>query len=181
MFLKKIVFVAIFLFCFQISLSAADLSSNKNSLILKNQYTFTYYWFKVYTVKLFLDKNQKTSDVLDDINKKLEFTYHRNIEGKLLVEKGDQSLKRNPEFNFEKYRRELNLINSKYSNVGENDKFILDYDTEKGLTLLEKRANDSYPKKLVTIKNKDFAKYYFGIWLSKYALGKGVYSALVND
>lgn len=149
------------------------------TLELKAEYTFTYYWLDVYTVKLYLPQNVENKDVLNNINKRLEFTYHRNIKSKVLVEKAIESLERNPEFSFEKYEKELKAINDKYENVNDGDMYILSYDKKEGISLIKGNKDSKKRESLVTVRNSEFAKYYYGIWLSKYALGKGVYNALV--
>ena len=157
------------------TLLAQDNKLDDTALTLKSSYKFTYYMFDVYQVELYLEVNSEASDALTDIPKRLQFRYFRDIPAETLIEKANESLEDIPSFSFDKFSAELNSLNDAYIDVKEGDRYTMNYTPGIGTDLI---LNG---KKLVTVPGKDFAKFYFGIWLSKYSFSKDLYKTLTKS
>ena len=146
----------------------------ETALELKSSYTFKYLLLDVYKIDLYLGQSNSTEQALDDIPKKLVFTYNRDIPAKLLVKKANESLADNPNFSFSKFQKDLDSLNKTYVDVKQGDVYIMQYTPSIGTELF---LNS---KKITTIPGYEFSKYYFGIWLSEYSFSKKLYKALVK-
>ncbi len=182
--MKQLVFL---LFIFLNSVSADELCSKTScypKTILKadlqfhlvGKSDFTYLFMDIYSVALYVDQANFTGDVLNPkVAKFLHFKYHRKIEKKRIVDGAVDTLQKNPNFNYEKFKVEAQQINQYYEDVDDQSEYYLTYLPDKGLTLSNNKQN------LSTIKDPEFAKYYLGIWLSEYPLSKRVREQLLNS
>ena len=133
-----------------------------------------YLIFDLYTAALYT--NASTSDeVLADVPKKLVFRYLRSIDGADIIEAAQTILARNPNVNLSSIQSRLDQANSYYrAGVNEGDVYELEYRPGVGSTI---RYGG---KELGTIPGLDFAKAYFGIWLSNYSLSDQLRDALLG-
>lgn len=117
-------------------------------------------FFKVYVAGLYLSEKQEASRVLDDVPKRLEIAYLRDIPAKVLVDAAQEHFKTNLKAEeMAKLRDRLDAINKLYADVKEGDRYALTYRPGVGCEL----ALNGKP--LGTIPGADFASAYFGIWL----------------
>lgn len=176
--MKTIFTILVLLITSSSSLAQDNLPDNfpKNSeLILKSSYKFTYYMFDVYQVELYLASSVAAREALNNVPKKLQFKYFRDIPAKTLVEKATESLENIPGFNFDTFEQELSKLNNAYLDVKEDDQYIIQYTPEIGTELI---LNG---KKLVTVAGKEFARFYFAIWLSEHSFSKDLYKTLTKS
>ena len=130
---------------------------------------FRYTIFNVYSLALYAESSQMTSDqVLKDTPRKLVFAYHRSITADQMIEGARENLIDNPNIDITKFEKELSEINALYSDVNEDDIYELSYIPNVGTSLANKE------KILGTIAGADFSSIYFGIWLSDYPLSSSI-------
>lgn len=130
----------------------------------------------LYVAALYLPESvTSVDDLLSDKPRKLLFRYLRDFEGKLLIDKADEVMGKNPEINLTYLKSRLDQINRAYDGgVKEGDVYELEYDPHRGTTLIRNG------KEFTTIPGLDFAKAYFGIWLSKYPMSEDLRDSLLE-
>lgn len=147
-------------------------------LNLKNAIDYYYYFFHVYSIGLYLDDSIQNFNFQNfDFSKpiSLSFYYHRDIEKKDLTETADIILEKNPKYDKKLFKSELENINKLYKSVREKDTYDLVYQPIAGTSLY-------YNGKLLgSVAGKDFAKFYFGIWLSQYSISKKLTNDLLQN
>ena len=157
--------------CFAETVQVGD-----RQLTLQGISKFTYMVFNLYTAALYTEEAVTTSEeALSDRAKLLVIHYHRKIKSKDFIRSADAILRKNPNVNVSEIDSEIVTINSWYNNVRKNDRYQLLYTPENGTDLL---FNDEL---VGTIEGATFAKYYLGIWLSEYSLGKKFTRRLLNS
>lgn len=117
-------------------------------------------FFKVYAAGLYLADPTDAGRVLEDVPKRLEIAYLRNIRKADLVGAADEHLA--SQFKAEQLeplRERLAQINRLYADVKAGDRYTLTYLPGKGCTL------ELNGRTLGTIAGADFARVYFDIWL----------------
>lgn len=118
------------------------------------------YLFKVYQARLFVGEDYATENVQDDVPKRLEISYLRNIKAEDIIRIGDETLQRQvPPAELARLQSRLQTINSWYSDVQEGDTYALTYVPGRGCELALNGTS------LGVIEGADFARSYFGIWL----------------
>ena len=139
--------------------------------VLKVGYVFT-----VYNARLYMEETAPTPAVLQDVAKRLEIHYLRDIRAADLVSVGNQTLIRqeSPE-RLASLQERLDRINSWYVDVQAGDQYTLTYVPGVGCELA---LNG---KKLGTIEGADFAQAYFGIWLHPRTKYPAFRTALLDD
>lgn len=105
--------------------------------------------------------------VLGETPKKLVLRYHRRVSVEQFVEKSEEVLEEHPQFSPEKIRPYLSRINALYKPVEKGDEYAITYDPTPGTVSLF--FND---RLLGQIHDRDFARAYFGIWVSDYSVSK---------
>jgi hypothetical protein len=116
----------------------------------------------VYDLALYMPRDVPSSDVFNDVPKRLEFRYHVGIDAEDFAEAAEPYLKKNvaPD-ELAKIRDKIDFINSLYRDVKKGDRYSLTYIPGKGTEL----ALNS--KVLGVIEGADFANAYFRIWLGE--------------
>ena len=118
------------------------------------------YLFKVYEAGLYVGETHANSAALDDVPKRLDITYLRDIRAADIVEIGNDTLARQvPEAQRTVLQERLATINQWYVDVKAGDRYTLTYVPGYGSEL----ALNGKP--LGVIPGADFAAAYFGIWL----------------
>ena len=137
--------------------------AGKTALRLHNASLLTVgYVFKVYVAGLYLADDSDTSRVLDDVPKRLEIAYLRDVTKKIIVDASEDHFRKNLKpAQIAALRDRLDAINKLYSDVKEGDRYALTYFPGAGCEL----ALNGKP--LGTIPGADFASAYFGIWLGQ--------------
>lgn len=119
-------------------------------------------FFKVYVAGLYLSEKQDASRVLDDVPKRLEIAYLRDIPAKILIDAAENHFAANfKPAELAKLRERLDAINKLYTDVKQGDRYALTYRPGAGCEL----ALNGRP--LGTIPGADFAAAYFSIWLGQ--------------
>jgi hypothetical protein len=114
----------------------------------------------VYDAALYLPMDVAAKDVLIDVPKQLELSYHVSIEGHKFGESAEPFLKKNvPREELERLKPKIEQLNKLYRDVKEGDRYALTYAPGKGTTLSLNNAP------LGTIEGADFAAAYYAIWL----------------
>ena len=118
------------------------------------------YVFKVYEAGLYVGGGIPTEAVLDDVPKRLEIHYLRDIAAADLVAAGNETLQQQvAPGQLVALRERLDRINRWYVDVKAGDRYALTYIPGRGSEL----ALNGRP--LGVIEGHDFASAYFGIWL----------------
>lgn len=118
------------------------------------------YVFKVYEARLFVGDEHATDLVQNDVPKRLEIRYLRDIEAADIVSIGDETLKRQvPAQELSGLQSRIETINRWYTNVRAGDTYALTYIPNRGSELALNGTS------LGVIEGADFARAYFGIWL----------------
>jgi hypothetical protein len=121
--------------------------------------------FSIYDAGLYTARGVSKENVLSDIPKKLVLRYRRSIAGEKIVEASENKIATNPEVDFGAIRDRMNYLHSLYRSVKKGDEYALVYEPGRGTQLYlngEKQGD--------VIPGADFAKAYFGIWLSKHVV-----------
>ena len=120
-------------------------------------------WMRIVTVydaALYLPGDIPGKDVLKDVPKQLELSYHISIKGSKFGESAEPYLEKNvPPEELTRLRPRIEQLNRLYRDVKEGDRYALTYAPEKGTTL----SLNGNP--LGTIEGADFAAAYYTIWL----------------
>jgi hypothetical protein len=120
-------------------------------------------WMKlvtVYDAALYLPADVPGKDVLSDVPKRLELSYHISIKGPKFGESAEPYLEKNvPPQDLAKLRPRIEQLNKLYRDVKEGDRYAITYSPGKGTTL----SLNNEP--LGAIEGADFASAYFAIWL----------------
>ncbi len=136
--------------------------------------SFTYYFFHVYDIALYGPTEKRSIDgVLSDVPKSLILHYHRDFSPEEITYAADQILKENPDLDYQAISDRIKEINKLYQGVKPGDRYELRYEPKVGTTLLFNG------QKKGTIPGSDFAKAYFGIWLSKYPISSSLRDSLI--
>ncbi|MFA6600586.1 MAG: chalcone isomerase family protein [Candidatus Omnitrophota bacterium] len=118
--------------------------------------------FSLYDAGLYFPGNVSKQDILGDIPKKLVLRYHRSIDAEKIVKAANYNLARNSEVDLPSIRERVDYLHSLYRSVKKGDQYALVYDPSRGTQLyLNGKAQGEL------IPGVDFARAYFGIWLSK--------------
>jgi len=131
------------------------------------------YWgFKVYSAALFLRAGDSP---LADVPKAFTLRYHRDFSAEDFMTSGREVAQKNRDIDFKSVEAGFKEMDRLYRPVKQGVAYTLTYLPGKGTSLY---LNDEY---LGTVPGADFAKSYFGIWLSQeYSLDEGFTSALLN-
>lgn len=132
-------------------------------------------FFKVYAAGLYLADSKDVSRVLDDVPKRLEIAYLRDIPKSIIVDAAEDYLKTNLKpAELSAIRARVDEINKLYSDVKEGDRYVLTYRPGVGCELA---LNG---KSLGVIPGADFAAAYFGIWLGPGCAAPSLRDALLK-
>jgi hypothetical protein len=126
---------------------------------------YRYLGFKVYTAAFYAGPEVRSSEAaLGDVPKRLVLHYHRKIDKGSIVEASEKMLDKNPSIDKASLDESLKKFYSWLEDVKKGDRFQLDYIPGIGCEL---RFNGELRG---TIPGADFARAYFGIWLSDHSI-----------
>lgn len=138
-----------------------------HALDLRGATPCRYLTFKVYTAAFYAPSAARNDqEILATAPKRLVLHYHREIDKQDIREATEKGLAGNPHLNLRELRARVDLISSWYENVREGDRFALEYTPGIGSELFFNGESKG------VIPGEDFARAYFGIWLSEYPLDK---------
>lgn len=134
------------------------------------------YLFKVYEAGLYVGEAHAASAALDDVAKRLDITYLRDIRAADIVEIGNETLARQvPAEQRAALQERLDTINRWYVDVKAGDRYTLTYVPGHGSELA---LNGN---RLGVIEGADFAAAYFGIWLDPRTKYRDFRNALLGN
>ena len=118
--------------------------------------------FKVYAAALYIEKDAEPGQVFDDVPKRIEAAYLRDVSTNIIIEAGDAALKKTvPPGKLAMLQDRIDRINQMYRDVKYGDRYTLTYLPGKGTEL-------ALNGKLVgVIEGADFAAEYFKIWIGE--------------
>ena len=147
------------------------------SLVRRGVATFRYWGLKVYSAALYVPSGSLSrKEVEGDAKKKLILCYHRSISTDRFIENSEKILRNNPDFTEKHLETELKQITDAYIAANEGDTYSITYDPPSGEMKLS--FNE---RQLLKITNRDFARAYFGIWISKYSVGERFTNELMGE
>lgn len=158
--------------CLEESCFALHPSLEGKGVDLRGMALLRYWGFRVYSAALFLRKGDSP---LDDVPKAFTLKYHRDFSADDFITSGREVAQKNRDIDFKTVEAGFKQMDKLYRPVKRGDAYTLTYFPDKGTSLY---LNDEY---LGTVAGADFAKSYFGIWLSEeYSLDSGFTSELLN-
>lgn len=179
--------------CLPSSLIAADSSGNQEICIEKGCFSaqakvgakelpligaslYRYLVFDVYSIALYGPGGEQSIDsILSDVPKKLVIQYHRDFTREQIVRAGTELMRGNKEINFELTEPQAEKMNSLYvEQVSEGDRYWIKYVPGEGTSLY-------YNGRLLgNVPGSEFARAYFGIWLSRNPIDEDMRDALLS-
>ncbi len=136
----------------------------------------TFFTFHLYTAALYTDPQHETvADILESSPKRLVIEYRHGFKKDDIVKYSIAQLKANPAVNLDAIRRRFEKLCAHLQDVRKGDRYEIVYKPETGTELLFNG------KSKVVIPGRDFAKAYFGIWLSEYPISAGLRRHLLRD
>lgn len=131
--------------------------------------------FDVYAGALYLPDGEPGANWRQDIPKRLELSYFRDIEGKGFATTSIELLQRNlPPEEFLRIKARLETFCSLFRDVHVNDRYSINYVPGKGTEL---QFNNT---PLGSVPGADFAAAYFGIWLGDKPISRSFRDRLVE-
>jgi hypothetical protein len=132
--------------------------------------------FDVYVGALYLPPQSASESALEEIPKRLELAYLRDIPADKIVEAGEEFLKRNTTAAERgRLRPKLDRINALYRDVRQGDRYTLTYVPGRGTTLaLNERV-------LGEIPGDEFARAYYKIWLGDSPVSETFRDRILRD
>ncbi|NDF13593.1 MAG: hypothetical protein EB060_12375 [Proteobacteria bacterium] len=148
----------------------------KERLPLLGATQFRYLFFHVYSIALYGPKGVNTSaGILSDIPKKLVLRYHHRFTRDQIVKGGDEMMRRNPEVNFASIADAVSQMATLYmESVHEEDEYAVVYQPGQGISLY---FNGEFRG---SVPGAEFARAYFGIWLSNASIDDEMRDALLG-
>ncbi len=133
-------------------------------------------FFRGYVVGLYLPEGAGPSTALEDVPKRMEFSYFWSIPGREFGKAGEKILARNVDREtMENLRDRLDRIDRAYRDVRPGDRYALTYIPGRGTEL----SYNGTP--LTVIEGADFAAAYFAIWLGPEPLDAGLKRELLRQ
>jgi len=136
----------------------------------------TFFTYHLYTAALYADPQHETvAEVLESSPKRLVIEYRHGFKKDDIVKYSMAQLKANPAVNLDAIRSRFEKLSAHMQDVRKGDRYEIVYKPETGTELLFNG------KSKVVIPGRDFAKAYFGIWLSEYPISAGLRRHLLRD
>ena len=137
------------------------------SLPLRSAGKKDFWKFSIYDAGIYLPSSLSKQDFLNDVPKKIVLRYRRTLDKEKIIQAAEHHLARNPEVDLAAIRERVDYLHSLYRSVKQGDEYALAYMPEQGTRLYFNGEPQGG-----SIPGNDFAKAYFGIWLSKYVVCK---------
>ena len=110
------------------------------------------------------DRVIDVGELLGDSPKRLVICYQRGFKKEEIVSAAENALKKNPELNITALRPRLEQMYQFFQNVRKGDRYELVFEPRKGTALI---LNGEYRG---VVPGEDFARAFFGIWISNYPI-----------
>ena len=132
--------------------------------------------FDVYAGALYLPAGVRGQAWSNDVAKRLELSYFREIEAKGFAEASDKILQDNLlPAEYQTLAKRLQTFYGLFQDVKPGDRYSINYIPEKGTDL---RLNEQF---LGSVPGADFAAAYFGIWLGAEPISKSFRNILLQS
>ena len=132
--------------------------------------------FDVYAGALYLPAGVRGQAWSNDVAKRLELSYFREIEAKGFAEASDKILQDNLlPAEYQTLAKRLQTFYGLFQDVKPGDRYNINYIPEKGTDL---RLNEQF---LGSVLGADFAAAYFGIWLGAEPISKSFRNILLQS
>ena len=132
--------------------------------------------FDVYAGALYLPAGVRGQAWSNDVAKRLELSYFREIEAKGFAEASDKILQDNLlPAEYQTLAKRLQTFYGLFQDVKPGDRYSINYIPEKGTDL---RLNEQF---LGSVLGADFAAAYFGIWLGAEPISKSFRNILLQS
>lgn len=136
----------------------------------------TFWGFKVYAIGLYAPEGSEVEEIVQtQVPVALHIHYFRDFNREDIIKAARKILSDNPEVAIEDYEDELAQINRLYKSVEAGDRYTLAYDAKTSATTLSLNNNA-----LGTVNGADFARIYFGIWLSEHPIDEDLRDRLLK-
>lgn len=148
------------------------ISANGSELTLHRAVLFRYRRIiKAYTAALYLGEGVTPDQILADVPKRLELSYHVGIDGEDFGPAAVEVMSRmvRPE-QMARLEERLQRLHARYEDVQDGDRYALTYTPGRGMELAKNG------RALITIPGADFQRAYFSIWF-----GRNPISGLLRD
>ncbi len=138
--------------------------------------TFRVWGFRVYTTTLYIpDGVEGLDEVLGaDTPRRLVLHYHRSITAEELAESTEEFARKNPRNDMDALRDRFDKLYEAYKEVSSGDEYSITYDPGKGTTVALNGED------IVHIEGEDFARAFFGIWLSEEPISSSIRDRLIE-
>jgi len=110
------------------------------------------------------DRVIDVDELLGNSPKRLVICYQRGFKKEEIVSAAENALKKNPELNLTALRPRLEQMYQFFQNVHKGDRYELVFEPRKGTALI---LNGEYQG---VVPGEDFARAFFGIWISNYSI-----------
>ena len=162
--------------CIERGCFSAQTKVGAKELPLIGAILYRYLVFDVYSIALYgPDGEQSIDSILSDVPKKLVIQYHRDFTRDQIVRAGTELMRGNKEIDFELTEPQTEKMNSLYvEQVSEGDQYWIKYIPGEGTSLY-------YNGRLLgNVPGSEFARAYFGIWLSRNPIDEDMRDALLS-
>jgi hypothetical protein len=162
--------------CIEKGCFSAQAKVGAKNLPLIGAILYRYLVFDVYSIALYgPDREHSIDSILSDVPKKLVIQYHRDFTRDQIVRAGTELMRENKEINFELTEPETEKMNSLYvDKVSEGDQYWIKYVPGEGTSLYHNG------RLLGSVPGSEFARAYFGIWLSRNPIDEDMRDALLS-
>jgi len=148
-----------------------ELNLQLDSMIVKGEGTYKYFWMSIYDARLFSAEEHWSYQKPFA----LSLTYHRNLKGKAIAQRSIKEI-RGQGFDDE------NKLQSWYQHLVEIFPDVEDGSTLTGLFLPNQGVHFYYQDQSIgMIQEELFAYHFFGIWLSEQTSAPSLRQALLGD
>ena len=132
------------------------------SLERKGQIILTYLWADIYAAALFAQPTITAQQAFDNLRDlRLELFYLRDLDHSDITKASATILKRqHPAATLARLKAPLNELENSFGNIKRGDRYALDYDPKRGLSI------ERNGKVIFSTPNRELAKAYLGIWLA---------------
>ncbi len=146
----------------------------EQTLELRGRGIFRYLRMKLSAASFYtLPSARTTEEVLGPVPKRLNIRYFRKIPKDAITQSAEKNLKNNPEVNYAKIEQRVKELHACYQVVDRGDEYELVYFQGKTSLYFNRQLK-------IVIDGDDFAKAYFGIWLSKYSINQKLRKELLG-
>lgn len=129
----------------------------------------------IYTIALYATGNAHPyAEFAQNVPQQLSIQYHVRVNKKHFIRVAQKQLLHNPEISLSVLQSRIDKMARAYRSIQAGDQYDLVYVPEQGTQLFLNGVL------LVTVPGADFAKAYFGIWISDYSYSKLMTRLLTN-